>query len=491
MAWWDDVASSTGASIGNVVDKLKDVASDVGNDPLIGPIVPNLPFPYKNPRELFQAFADLAVTAVAAGLSPVAAGLIANYFQYLESQASGKLKSIPDPLRGWLRGHYGIDVGRIYYAENVNTIHGQAVTVDRHIYFPSSIDLNNCDDIKWLIHELEHCQQYHVMGGHAKFMVKYIAQVAADLPNIIQELAQSGAFDSEKAHDRLGIEGEAIQKAQSIGPSICQMAANAGTITAIPAPTTTMRLQTGSALHETGDDFDFAVAENGDLFAIKKQGGASSTELHVLAAASNYQQFTLQTGTCLHPTDGNWAFALASNRDLFAIKKQGSATTELHVLSASSNYQQFSLQTGTALHPTDGNWEFALAPNRDLVAVKKQGGGTNATEIHILSASSNYQQFSLQTGTRIHPTDANWAFALASNRDLVGIKKQGGGTMSTEVHVVSAASSYQEFVLQTGTELHPTAADFAFAFTPDRDLFAVKKRGTGTNSTEIHIVDLP
>ncbi len=47
--------------------------------------------------------------------------------------------------------------------------------------------------------------------------------------------------------------------------------------------------------------------------------------------------------------------------DLFAINRQdaGSGGTAVHVLSAASNYQQFVKQTGTGLHPTDGSWDFA------------------------------------------------------------------------------------------------------------------------------------
>jgi hypothetical protein len=44
------------------------------------------------------------------------------------------------------------------------------------------------------------------------------------------------------------------------------------------------RLQTGTALHETGDNFAFSVLPHGDLMAIKKSGtGTKSTEVHILA----------------------------------------------------------------------------------------------------------------------------------------------------------------------------------------------------------------
>jgi len=252
-------------------------------------------------------------------------------------------------------------------------------------------------------------------------------------------------------------------------------------------------LQTGTCLHETDDSFAFAVASNGDLFAIKKRNtGTHTTEIHIISAATNYQQFSLQTGTALHETDADFQFALAPNRDVVAIKTRntGSHSTEVHVLSAASNYQQFSLQTGTALHETDTSFAFRMAQNRDLVVIKRRATGTNSTEVHVLSVSSNYQQFSLQTGTALHETDATFDFALAANGDLFAVKKQHTGTASTEVHVLSAGSGYRQFVLQTGTALHETDATFAFDVTSNRDLFAVKKANTGTHTTEVHIVDL-
>ncbi|GEM_PF-3126001 len=254
-----------------------------------------------------------------------------------------------------------------------------------------------------------------------------------------------------------------------------------------------MAFQTGTALHETDDTITFVLASNNDLFAIKKSHtGTHTTEVHVLSAASNYQRFSLQTGTALHETDDTFEFLLAQNKDLYVIKKSntGSHTTEVHVLSASSNYQQFSLHTATALHETDATSSFALAPNNDLFVIRKSDTGTHSTEVHVLSASSNYQQFILQTGTALHETDITFEFAIDQNRDLFAIKKSGTESCTTEVHVLSASSNYQHFSVHTGTALHETDHAFAFAITHARELFAIKKRNTGTHSTEIHIVTL-
>ena len=94
------------------------------------------------------------------------------------------------------------------------------------------------------------------------------------------------------------------------------------------------------------------------------------------------------------------------------------------------------MQTGTALHETDESFEFALAANRDLFIIKKSNTGSHSTEVHVLSAQSKYQQFILQTGTALHETDTTFKFMLAVNNDLFVIKKSNTGTHSTEIHIL-------------------------------------------------------
>lgn len=258
-----------------------------------------------------------------------------------------------------------------------------------------------------------------------------------------------------------------------------------------PAHYSEFSVHTGSVLHETEDNFAFALAPNDDVIAIKKSDtGTDSTEVHVLSAASRYQEFSLQTGTPLAETGDDFDFVLSGSRDLYAIKKSGTAsgTTELHVLSAKSQYQKFILHTATALHETDDDYEFEIAPNDDLIAIKKNGTGSGTTEVHVLSAASGYQEFALQTGTALHETDDTFTFVLARNRDLVALKMSDTGTTSTEAHVLSAADNYASFSLQTGTDLQETDDSYGFLMAQNRDIVVLKKRDTGTDSTEIHVL---
>ncbi|MFN5514253.1 MAG: VCBS repeat-containing protein, partial [Cyanobacteriota bacterium] len=141
-------------------------------------------------------------------------------------------------------------------------------------------------------------------------------------------------------------------------------------------------------------------------------------------------------------TDGTFAFTALPNGDLMAIKKSGtgSGSTEVHILSAASNYSKFRLQTGTALHQTDGTFVFAALANGDLMAIKKSGTGTGSTEVHILSAGTNYSRFSLQAGTGLHETDNTFDFASRNGRELIAIKKSATGSGKTELHILMRTS---------------------------------------------------
>jgi hypothetical protein len=223
-------------------------------------------------------------------------------------------------------------------------------------------------------------------------------------------------------------------------------------------------LQTGTALHETDNTFDFTMADwnkdgRPDLVAIKKSNtGTKSTEVHILSAASDFKKFLLQTGTALHETDDTFDFTMVDwnkdgRPDLVAIKKRntGTKSTEVHIFSAASNFKDVLLQTGTALHETDDTFDFTMVDwNKDgwpdLVAIKKRNTDTKSTEVHIFSAASNFKDVLLQTGTALHETDETFDFAIADGKknvlpDLVAIKKSNTGTKRTEVHVLSGSGS--------------------------------------------------
>ncbi|KAG7420461.1 Vegetative incompatibility protein HET-E-1 [Fusarium oxysporum f. sp. raphani] len=276
-------------------------------------------------------------------------------------------------------------------------------------------------------------------------------------------------------------------------------------------------LQTGTTLHETDDTVKFLMGDMNkdgrpDLVAVKMSGTSSnSTEVYILSGASGFKTFITQTGTGLHETStAHFDFALTdwngdNTLDLVVIKKNGTDTksTEVQILSGASNFQSFILQTGTALQETDDTFAFAMgkwdaASKPDLFAIKKSKTGTKSTEMHILSGASGFQKFILQTGTGLHETDVTFDFAVADWNadgcpDLVVVKKSNTSSGSTELHVLSGASNYKNFILHSETALHRTLGMFEFMvadWTRDGglDLVAIKKRNTESHSTEVHIM---
>src|SRR5205085_1210275 len=138
-----------------------------------------------------------------------------------------------------------------------------------------------------------------------------------------------------------------------------------------------------------------------------------------------------------------------NSRDLFGVfmgPNTGSGRTELHILSASSNYTQFTAHIATALGMTNGNqWQFAVAPNRDLFCIFMNRTGSGMTEVHVLSAASGYQQFVGHWATALGATYPKQAqFQVDGHRNLVLILMNTTGSGRTEVHVLSADSGYQQ-----------------------------------------------
>lgn len=233
------------------------------------------------------------------------------------------------------------------------------------------------------------------------------------------------------------------------------------------------------------------LGKENDLFCIWKNGtDTHKTEVHQLTVGSNYSKTSLQIGTAFPETDEWWDFVIApDNNDLVGIMKQNTASnkTEVHILSAESQYQKRSLDVATGLDKTDHNWQFAMAPNRDLFCILQQGG-SNKTEVHVLSAASHYSEFILHTATAFPICGANCDFSIDGERNLVACLKWGTKSTSTEVHILTAASNYQTYALQTGTAMPETDSSKTFMAAANLDVYMVFSENTGSNCTEVHML---
>jgi hypothetical protein len=219
------------------------------------------------------------------------------------------------------------------------------------------------------------------------------------------------------------------------------------------------------------------------------EGAAAACALGALGAWSGpalAQSYKLQTPTALGPTPDTWSFQVFSNGDLVGIQRQGSkGKTEVHVLTASSNFQRFALQTETALASSDDSWEFVALANRDLMAVRR-GGASGKTEVHVLDAERDYRAFRLQVPTALPPTDRRWSFGANAEGDLVCINRLSN-IGQTEVFVLDARSRYAKVALQMHTALHATDTTWDFGVMPNGDVVAIN-RGGDSKRSEVHVL---
>ncbi|KAF1932668.1 HET-domain-containing protein [Didymella exigua CBS 183.55] len=279
--------------------------------------------------------------------------------------------------------------------------------------------------------------------------------------------------------------------------------------------------QVPTMLHETNDQFSLLMGDSTkdgppDLIAVKRTGTRDENiEIDVLYGSSDYQRFILRIATPdFTPLRKNWTeqldFTLTDwngdgTLDLVVIKKSYTSSngTEVHIFSGASKFQDILLQVGTKLEETDETWSFGMgrwgSGNKpDLFAIKRCDTGTKTTEVHVLCGDDHFQNFILQTGTGLHETDSKFDFIVTDwngdgRPDLVVVKKSRTSGKCTEVHVLSGASRYKNFILRSETPLFRSNGLYEFAvadWTGNKkpDLIAFKKRDTGSDTTEIHIM---
>ncbi len=190
---------------------------------------------------------------------------------------------------------------------------------------------------------------------------------------------------------------------------------------------------------------------------------------------------------------------------LFTLKGTSSGQTEIRILDGATNFQTFLLVAVTGLFQTDlsrinfeiGDYNGDGRP--DVWCIVKNGTATNSTEIHILSGATNFSTFILDTGTVLEQTDNTWQFQVIDfNRDgrldVVGFKQSSTGSGSTEVHILNGSTNFQTFATHVATGLAQTGAE-AYLRLADYnrdgvlDLVYIKKFNTDSSKTEVHVLN--
>jgi outer membrane protein assembly factor BamB len=180
-----------------------------------------------------------------------------------------------------------------------------------------------------------------------------------------------------------------------------------------------------------------------------------------------------------------------------------SGQVEVHALAQSSHYSQFSLHSTTAFAPAvAADWQFFVAGfhgdgQPDLFGVHMRNTGSGQVEVHVLSASSGYQTFILHAATALAAVPVGrFQFALASfagdrRSNLYAIALNNTGTNTVEVHALSEASNYGAWVIHSASALPPVGDSSTWQFkigdqSGSGDLIAIVHTATGSGRTEVH-----
>ena len=236
---------------------------------------------------------------------------------------------------------------------------------------------------------------------------------------------------------------------------------------------------------------------------------AGAVAVHGMSAANDYQSFIVQRRTPLPATAGersDWVYKLADFNgdrvtDLYAIDKDDEGNTSVHILDGRDDFQSFLLEITLPVGvTTDPAWQWDVADynadgRADLYVMYRNYG--DRTTIHVLDAASYFQQWSISGVSGLGASmDPVWQIDIADydgdrRADMYAINRSDTGR--TAVHVLSAASGFQTFVLHKlsalGASMDPVWQLDVADYDGDgrADLFAMNKNDNGV--TAVHVLD--
>jgi kumamolisin len=287
--------------------------------------------------------------------------------------------------------------------------------------------------------------------------------------------------------------------------------------------------QVGTPIAETdASRYAYCTSPGGDVLALlyRDAGALGAMRVHRLSEAKAFGSLDVLGNTLLGADDAaqHFTFQVAGpGEDIFCMKTKqtGSGHVEVHRLLGVNGgglaFAKWVLQIATPITEADApNFTFAIGAFEnpqalDLFCLKRSNTPTGNVEVHVLSQSSNYQKFALQTATplRIDAAADELVLALrptsfrhevwAVHRGLLTKAGPSAGLSmlrATELPGSAPAGPYQTLLAKVPL---PIAADDALAhftfragdFRHDQNehLYALKSTGTGTNSLEVHVIN--
>ena len=144
---------------------------------------------------------NIIKTIPAQALQPIIDG----YKTFLFSQAGDRWINLPDWFVAEFSADYPeIDLKRIRYVKNINTVHGANITLGNNIFLTGTDDPGGYQANALFLHELQHSAQWALKGGEQAFLSEYILHSAGQILT----------RQSINEHDNVSFERDAIAKSR-------------------------------------------------------------------------------------------------------------------------------------------------------------------------------------------------------------------------------------------------------------------------------------
>jgi hypothetical protein len=184
-------------------------------------------------RTMFVAVAVIGLAVLLIAPQPVCSdsqlivkSLLSAYRSYFAVvEAGATMRRLPHDVRQKLAPYYGMQLlEQVRYGESEVLKIGAAAMTDCHsIYFPSGCGMSDIvekgnlfnrkyrDDLKWLLHELAHCEQCDQKGGRDSYAQTWFKEVAVS--TLTQLFLDPQQVNARMLHDAMPMENDAEQKA--------------------------------------------------------------------------------------------------------------------------------------------------------------------------------------------------------------------------------------------------------------------------------------
>lgn len=150
-------------------------------------------------RKNFQQCPKYVINSFPAEL---AGPIVDDYIVNLRIQSNNKRQNLPTEFISSFQKYFPtINLGMVTFSTNINTIHGQAITIGEEIFFPDNPDFESRSGRELMLHELRHVVQYQNKGGIKPFLSEYFLHAAG-------KVIQNRNFN---VHDAIGTERDAAQ----------------------------------------------------------------------------------------------------------------------------------------------------------------------------------------------------------------------------------------------------------------------------------------